>query len=117
MVYDVYRGCTFKEINRLLKLGQPIIWKVDWQGVKTIKKIFPQAVGIFITVPSYQVLVNRLVKRGLDSNQVIKEREKFTKDWLKHKNIYDYIVVNKDGALKQTIKRIKEIIKKEMLKP
>lgn len=116
IVYDAYRGCTYKEIERLLKLNKPIIWKVDWQGVKIIKKKFPQAISIFITVPSYQTLIKRLQKRGLDSAQTIKSREKFTKNWLKYKKIYDYTVVNRDNQLKQAIDRIKAIITKESVK-
>jgi guanylate kinase len=114
VVYGVYRGCTIKEIRRLLELEKPIIWKVDWQGVKTIKKFCPEAVAIFITVPSYQILVKRLIKRGLDSAAVIKNREKFTKNWLKHKGTYDYTVINQEGKLKQTIDKIEKIINKEL---
>jgi len=114
IVYGDYRGCTKKEINRLLKGKSPILWKADWQGIKTIKKIFPEAISILITSPSYQILEKRLVKRGKDSLKTIKQRERFTKEWLKHKNIYDYIVVNRQGKLKQTTDRVIEIIRKNL---
>jgi len=113
-VYDCYRGCTFKEIERLKKLNQPIVWKVDWKGVKSIKKTFPEAVAIFITVPTYQTLVNRLEKRGLDSPQIIKEREKYTKDWLKQRKLYDFTIVNYDGKLNEAVAEIEAIIKKSL---
>lgn len=115
-VYGCYRGCTFSEIKRLKKIGRPIIWKVDWKGVKTIKKIFPEAVAIFITVPSYQTLIKRLEKRGLDSKTTIKTREKYTKNWFKQKKLYDIAVVNKDGKLNEAISKVESIIKNHKIK-
>lgn len=111
IVYGDYRGCTKKEITRLLKLKKPIVWKVDWQGVATIKKLYPQAVAIFIAPPSYDSLVKRLIKRGRDTMADIKKREAFTKQWLAKKNVYDRIVVNQDGQLDKTIKAVAEIIR------
>ncbi len=113
-VYGCYRGCTYKEIKRLKTAGKPIVWKVDWKGVKSIKKIFPGAVAIFITVPSYQILVRRLEKRGLDSKETIKKREKYTKDWLTQKKLYDYTVINRDNHLNQAVEKIESIIKKSI---
>ncbi|MFA6255131.1 MAG: guanylate kinase [Patescibacteria group bacterium] len=115
IVYGDYRGCPKKEIKRLLKLNKPILWKVDWQGVKTAKKTFPgQVVAIFIIPDSYQILEKRLVKRGWDSIQTIKNRKKFTLEWFKHKSIYDYIVVNHQGKLRQAINETVTIIREEL---
>lgn len=114
IVYDDYRGCAKKEIKRLLALELPIVWKLDWQGVKTVKKLFPQAIGIFIAPPSYESLKKRLIKRGRDSMEGIKRREKFTRDWLKQESVYDYVVTNHDGKLLETISEIIKIIKKEI---
>lgn len=102
-------------MTRLLKLNKPILWKVDWQGVKTAKKIFPgQVVAIFIVPDSYQILEKRLVKRGWDSIKTIKNRKRFTLNWFKHKKIYDYTVINHQGKLRQTINQTAAIIKKEL---
>lgn len=109
-VYGDYRGCARYEIERLLRKKLPILWKVDWQGIKTIKKIFPRAVAIFISPPSYEALKKRLIERGKDTLEEIQSREPFTRKWLKHKNIYDYIVLNKDKKLHETIEKVKKII-------
>lgn len=109
-VYSAYRGCTHEEIKRLLRKKLPIIWKVDWQGVKSIQKLFPNSVSIFIAPPSYKVLEKRLMRRGRDSLKDIKKREPFTKVWLKHKNIYDHVILNKEGKLQETIEKVKKII-------
>jgi len=115
IVYGDYRGCPKKEIKRLLKLNKPILWKIDWQGVKTAKKVFSnQVVAIFIVPDTYQILEKRLIKRGWDSVQTIKNRKKFTLEWFKHKNIYDYIIINHQGKLRQAINETAAIIRKEL---
>ncbi len=114
IVYGDYRGCTKKEIDRLMREKLPILWKVDWQGVKTIKKFLPQVIAIFIAPPSYEILEKRLIQRGQDSLQTIKKRGEFTKKWLKHKDVYNYLVVNKEDELAETINKIEKIIKKEL---
>lgn len=114
IVYGDYRGCTKKEISRLLKLKKPIIWKVDWQGVRTIKQLLPQTVAIFIDPPSYKILEQRLKQRHQDSLKTIKARKKFSQEWFKHTDVYDYRVLNKQGQLGQTIRQVKAIIAGEM---
>lgn len=116
IVYGDYRGATKKEISRLMKLKTPVIWKVDWQGVKEIKRQMPEAVSIFIVPESYEDLKKRITKRDKDAEKTIKDREQETKKWLKQRDIYDYIVVNKEGQLDKTIKKALDIIQKE-LKP
>jgi len=114
IVYDNYRGCTKQEIERLTKEGKPIFWKVDWQGVKTIKQHVPDAVAIFIAPPSYETLEKRLMKRGLDSIDTIKQREAFTREWLNQKDVYDYVVTNHEGKFEETAAQALEIIEKEL---
>lgn len=114
IVYGDYRGATKKEVERTLRLKNPVLWKVDWQGVVAIKKIMPQAISIMIAPGSYEELENRLIKRKQDSLETIKKRKQESLDWLKRKKAYDYIVMNKDGQLPQTINKVQKIIEKEL---
>jgi len=114
MVYGDYRGCSKKELEKLQKKNLPILWKIDWQGVKTVKRKIPDSIAIFIAPPSFDTLKQRLISRGNDTLKTIKAREKFTKEWLKHKNVYDYIVVNKQKKLNETIEKVGKIIKKHI---
>lgn len=111
-VYGNYRGCAKNEIQRLLGQNLPIIWKVDWQGVITIKKQFPKALAIFISPPSYKILEKRLLARGRDTRKEIQRRKKFTQEWLKKKHLYDFVALNREGRLKETVKKVCGIIKK-----
>ncbi|MAF36409.1 guanylate kinase [archaeon] len=113
-VYGCYRGCTKKEYNKVAKQGSPILFKVDWQGVKKYKKVLPHCVAIMISPPSYKALEKRLLKRGQDSVETINKRAAETKAWLKHKNLYNHVIVNQDGQLKTTVDRVEKIIRKHL---
>lgn len=104
-----FYGVTRKEIQRVIESGRIGIWKIEYKGVITMKKLMPEVVAIFITVSSLEVLKQRLLKRGADE-EFIQERMDYTKEWLKHKDIYDYEVINHEEKLDKTIEEVKEII-------
>lgn len=113
-VYGDYRGATKKEIARLMRKKILVLWKVDYQGAETIKKKMPEALSVFIYPPSLAVLEKRLIKRGQDSPEVIKKRMPFTKKWLKHRRGYDYVVINRENKLKETIDRVFYVLMKRL---
>jgi guanylate kinase len=110
VVYGDYRGATREEVDRCMGSEKPFIWKVDWQGVQTIKARYPEAVSVLILPPSYEVLETRLRRRGTESPEEIKRREDFTKQWLARTEVYDHVVVNEEGALDHTVAEVKRII-------
>lgn len=117
-VYGNLYGATFKELEKVKKESETKnkigIWKIDWQGVKTVKKNLPDIISIMIVPPSIKSLKKRLIKRGRDSAEDIKKRLKAAEIWLKHKNIYDYRVVNRDGKIDETVEKTAKIIKKHL---
>ena len=48
--------------------------EIDWQGALQIKRLFPNAVLIFILPPSWEELRSRLERRGEDAPEVIELR-------------------------------------------
>lgn len=106
-------GVTKEEIERVKNSGNIGTWKIEWKGVITAKKIFPEIPSIFINAP-IDVLENRIRRRDNVSEEYIKERTEYTKEWLKHKDIYDYEVENKEGKLDEAIQTVKEIIEKHI---
>jgi guanylate kinase len=109
-VYGDYRGATKKEIARLSKKKVLALWKVDFQGVESIKKKMPEVLAVLILPPSLKILERRLLKRNTETPEVIKKRFVFTKEWLKHKNHYDYTVINEEGKLEETINEVFKIL-------
>lgn len=102
---------TKQEIERVKNSGRIGIWKIEWKGVITAKKLFPEIPAIFITVPDLKTLEKRIRNRDKVSDEYIQERMDYTKEWMKHADIYDYTVVNEDGKLDEAIKKVAEIIK------
>jgi guanylate kinase len=113
-VYGDYRGATKKEIKRLARKKVLALWKVDFQGVEAIKKIMPEVLAILILPPSLKILEQRLIRRGQDNLDIIKKRLPFTKKWLRHQACYDYVVINKESKLKETIEKVFGILIQNM---
>ncbi len=106
-------GVTKAELERVNALPGIGTWKIEYQGVITAKKLFPEIRSIFIMADSLEVLAQRIRSRDGVSEEYIQERMEYTKEWLKHEDIYDYKVVNRQGKLDEAIVEIVEILKKE----
>lgn len=112
-------GVTEEEIERVKsaswRTGKIGIWKLDLKGVITAKKLFPEVPAIFITVSDLKILESRIRRRGGISEEYIRERMEYTKEWLKHKDIYDCEVYNEEGKLGEAIQKTVEIIKGRLI--
>jgi guanylate kinase len=107
---DNYYGVTEKELLRVARSAKIGIWKIEYKGVITAKKLFPQIKAIFISAP-IEDLKRRIKKRDNLPNAYLEERMAYTKEWLKHKDIYDYELKNSDGNLEKAIADCKKILK------
>lgn len=109
--YGAYYGGTYSELERAKKTGKIILWKTEMRGALTIKKKFPQAITIMIKPPSLKAAINRLKKRK-ESSEVIKKRTKEIREYLQagNEDRFDFVVVNKEGKLAETVERVKKII-------
>jgi len=109
---DHYYGVTKEEIDRVASCGKIGIWKIEYKGVMTAKKLFPGIVAIFLTVSDLSILEARIRRRyNQVSDAYIEKRMAYTKEWLKHTDIYDYTVYNEEGKLHNTIAEVIEIIR------
>jgi guanylate kinase len=116
VVYDNYYGNTKEEVQRALETNKPVILKVDVQGAEMIKKKIPEAIVIFLSVSSPQIIETRLRKRGEDNEEIINRRLKEIENEMKTLDKWDYVVVNKQGKLKEAAKEVKNIIEQEFNK-
>jgi len=111
---DNFYGVTKSELERVQNCGKIGTWKIEYKGVMTAKKIFPEIKSIYIAPPSLEILKQRIMRRDNVSEEYVNERMEYTKEWLKHEHIYDYKIVNEEGRLEETIKKAAEIIKKNV---
>lgn len=104
-----YCGVTRDEIKRVQNCGKIGIWKIEYKGVISAKKIFGEIKAIFINAP-LETLERRIRERDNLSEEYIRERIAYTKEWLKHTDIYDYKIDNLDGKLQESVERLEKII-------
>jgi guanylate kinase len=93
-VYGSFYGTPKKEIKDALAAGRSVIFDIDVQGGMNLKKKFPDAVTIFLTPPSFEVLKKRLSGRKTDSPEEIAKRLDVSRMEMGCKDKYDYCVVN-----------------------
>lgn len=108
---DNYYGVTKDELKRVQSSDKIGIWKIEYKGVITAKKIFPGIKAILINAP-LETLARRIRMRDDASEEFVKERMRYTEEWLKHTDIYDYIINNTDGNLDKSIDELKSVIEK-----
>ncbi|MCL6495161.1 MAG: guanylate kinase [Ignavibacterium sp.] len=113
--YDYYYGTLKTFVIDNIQDGKSVLLEIDVKGALSVKKIFPDSILIFIDVPSFEELVNRLKKRKTESEADLQKRIDRAKMELSYKDKFDYIFVNKDleEVTSQIKSLIKDILKKE----
>ncbi len=107
-VFGNYYGTSKTAVNDLLKAGVDVILEIDWQGALQVKKLFSQAVMIFILPPSREALRSRLSNRGQDTLEVIEKRLAGAVREMQEYVNFDYVVINDDFNL--ALKELQSII-------
>ena len=89
-------GTPKAPVDKWLSEGKTVLLKIEVQGAKNIKEMYPDSVGIFLLPPSMDVLENRLRSRGTEDEEDIQRRLMIARDEI-HKSVdYDYFVINED---------------------
>jgi len=110
-VYDNLYGTIKNKTLQQLENGLDVILEIDPQGAMNIKRMFPDAVTIFLTPPDRETLIERLRGRGTETEEVFLKRVAAATEELKTAKFYDYIVENDDAEV--CAKDVIEIIRKE----
>lgn len=93
-VFEHWYGTSVKQIAERLERGVDIVLDIDWQGAEQIKRLFKNALSVFIVPPSLEVLRERLHNRRQDNEAVIAERMHKAQDEMSHYPEFDYLIVN-----------------------
>jgi guanylate kinase len=96
MVHDNYYGTPRGELAERLESGQDVIMDIDTVGARSVKKIYPHAVTIFVIPPSLEALRTRLKSRATDSEEVISKRLNKARQEMEQLGDFDYWLVNDD---------------------
>ena len=93
-IYGDYYGTLKSEVERALTTGRHLMFDVDVNGGLSIKRVYPQALIIFIKLPSVEALRQRLAhRRTEDEPTIVKRMERVPMELEKGKE-FDYQIVN-----------------------
>jgi guanylate kinase len=113
IVYGDYKGIPKQQVRDALASGKDVIMRIDVQGAESVRKLAPEAMLIFITVDSEEELFNRLRERKTETADALKLRMATARKELQRVNDFDYVVLNRDFHLDDTVDTIRAIIQAE----
>jgi guanylate kinase len=100
-VHNHRYGTSKRAIEERMAQGADVILEIDYQGAIQVKKIFANAVAIFILPPSWEELRSRLERRGEDTPAVIEVRMQNAAVEVAQTDKFDFVIINElfDRAL------------------
>ncbi|MFV1948426.1 MAG: guanylate kinase [Anaerolineales bacterium] len=113
VVYQDYKGIPKSQVRKALASGKNVIMRIDVQGAETVRVLAKDALLIFLTPQNEEELISRLKNRNTETMESLKLRIATTRQEYNKIGIFDYIVVNKDDCLHETVDMIEAIIKAE----
>ncbi|MFM2186224.1 MAG: guanylate kinase [Burkholderiaceae bacterium] len=113
-VHDNRYGTSRRAVLQELERGQDVVLEIDWQGALNIKRIFPDAVLIFILPPSWQELERRLVGRGEDAPAVIEKRLRNARLEVSKAQEFDFVIIN--GCFEDAQQELRTVVRAQRLR-
>jgi guanylate kinase len=113
VVYQDYKGIPKSQVRQALASGKNVIMRVDVQGAETVRRLAKDALLIFLTPQNEEELINRLKRRNTETRESLKLRIATTRQEYKKIELFDYIVVNREDRLDETVDMIEAIIMAE----
>lgn len=106
-----YYGTPKAFVEANLEAGKDVLLEIEIQGAMKIKSKYPDAILMFVTPPSAQILRERLTKRGTEDAEVIEARLRRATEEAEGVEAYDYIVINDN--LRECAETVDRIVKSE----
>jgi guanylate kinase len=107
-------GTSKRAIEERIAQGADVILEIDFQGALQIKRIFNNAVLIFILPPSWEELRSRLQRRGEDSAQNIELRLQNAAEEMAQVREFDFVIINE--LFERALFDLKAIVHAQRLK-
>jgi guanylate kinase len=107
-------GTSRQTIEERVATGADVILEIDFQGAINIKRIFANAVLIFILPPSWDELRSRLERRGEDAPDVIELRLQNAAVEMAQAREFDFVIINE--LFERAVFDLKTIVHAQRLK-
>ncbi|MDH7487050.1 MAG: guanylate kinase [Anaerolineae bacterium] len=113
MVYGEHKGVPKAQVRQALASGQDVLMRVDVQGAATVRRLVPEVVTIFLTAASEEELIERLKRRRTETVEKLEQRIALARAEMACIPEFDYVVVNREGQLDETVRQIVAIMSAE----
>ena len=113
-VHGYRYGTSRKAIEDRIAQGADVVLEIDFQGAVQVKKLFANAVSIFILPPSWEELKSRLHNRGEDAPDVIDLRLQNAADEMAKANEFDFVIINE--LFERAVFDLKAVVHAQRLK-
>ena len=107
-------GTSRAAIEERIVGGHDVLLEIDWQGALQIKRMFPNAILIFILPPSWDELQSRLERRGEDDPAVIARRMANARVEVSKARNFDFVIIN--ALFETALFDLKAIVHSQRLK-
>ncbi|AOF85006.1 guanylate kinase [Hydrogenophaga sp. RAC07] len=114
MVHGNRYGTSKMAIEQRMAQGADVVLEIDFQGAIQVKRIFPNAVLVFILPPSWEELRSRLERRAEDSAEVIELRLQNAASEVAHAREFDFVIINE--LFERALFDLKAIVHAQRLK-
>jgi guanylate kinase len=113
IVYKDFKGIPKRQVHEALASGKDVIMRIDVQGAAKVRKLYPEALLIFLTTQSEEELEERLRERKTENREDLKLRIATARQEMKRISEFDYVVINPDCQLEGAVDTILAIIHAE----
>ena len=114
-IFGQLYGTPKIEVLSKLEKGEDVLFNIDWQGHRQLSAIVRSDVtSVFLLPPSKEELLQRLLLRKQDKQDIIQQRMERSDEEISHWHEYDYVIINKD--VNHSMEKLISILKAERLK-
>ena len=114
LVHGNLYGTSRAAIEDRITHGHDVMLEIDFQGALQIKRLFPNAVLIFVLPPSFDELLARLQRRGEDDAEVIERRMAEARREVSQARHFDFVIIN--ALFETALFDLKAIVHSQRLK-
>ena len=107
-------GTTRQGVEEQLQRGLDVILEIDYQGAFQVRKLFPQAVLVFVLPPSFEELRARIERRGEDSPEKIALRMENAKVEVQQAGKFDFVIINE--LFEQALLDLRSVVQAQRLR-
>jgi guanylate kinase len=109
-VHERYYGVPLLEVRRAFAERRDVFMRIDVQGAATVRARLPQSVLIFLAPERLEDLAPRLQERNTETPAEMALRLANARREMEALPHFDYVVVNRQGHLEESVARVRAII-------